>query len=138
VNVFLDTNVVLDVFAVRRPFYGDSAQVWTLSERGRIRGVVSAVSMTTVYYVLRRQVPRARAMDALRSARACVGLASCGAAVIDRAIDSGFRDSEDAVQYFSALAADADAIVTRNTDHFPKDEVPVMTPAAFLAAHTFE
>ncbi len=37
-NVFVDTNVLLDVLARREPHYADSAQVWTLAETGRIDG----------------------------------------------------------------------------------------------------
>lgn len=58
--------------------------------------------------------------------------------MLNRVIDADFRDFEDAVRYFSARAGGADLIVTRNTAHFPDDDLPVMTPTAFLAAHSFE
>jgi predicted nucleic acid-binding protein len=138
VNVFLDTNVVLDVFANRQPFYADSARVWALAERGKIRGFVSALSMTNLYYVVRRLSSRTAAMEMLRTVRGCVGLTPCDASVLNLAIDAGFGDFEDAVQYFSARAAGAEVLVTRDTGHFPEDDLPAMTPVAFLAAHTFE
>jgi predicted nucleic acid-binding protein len=34
-NVFFDTNVLLDVLVKREPFYADSAAVWTLAEQGK-------------------------------------------------------------------------------------------------------
>lgn len=137
-NVFLDTNVVLDVFANRQPFYANSARVWALAERGKIHGFVSALSMTNLYYVVRKLSSRRAAMEMLRAVRGCVGLTPCDASVLNLAIDAGFGDFEDAVQYFSARAAGADVLVTRDTDHFPDDDLPAMTPMAFLAAHTFE
>lgn len=137
-NVFLDTNVVLDVFAHRQPFYADSAKVWALAERSKIRGFVSALSMTNLYYVVRRLSSRPAAMEMLKAVRGCVGLTPCDASVLNLAIDAAFGDFEDAVQYFSARAGGADVLVTRNTDHFPDDDLPAMTPTAFLAAHTFE
>jgi predicted nucleic acid-binding protein len=138
VNVFLDTNVVLDVFARRQPFYADSARVWALAERGKVRGLVSALSMANLYYVVRRLSSRAAAMEMLKAMRGCVALTPCDAPVLNLAIDAGFADFEDAVQYFSARAAAADVLVTRNTDHFPGADPPAMTPTAFLAAHSFE
>lgn len=137
-NVFLDTNVVLDVFARRQPFYADSATVWALAERGKIHGFVSALSLTNLYYVVRRLSSRPAAMEMLKAVRGCVGVTACDASVLNLAIDAGFGDFEDAVQYFSARAAGADVLVTRNTDHFPDGDVPAMTPTAFLAAHSFE
>jgi len=138
VNVFLDTNVVLDVFAKRQPFYADSARVWALAERGKIHGLLSALGMTNLYYVVQRLSSRKAAMEMLRTVRGSVALTPCDGSVLNLAIDAGFGDFEDAVQYFSARAAGADVLVTRDTGHFPEDDLSAMTPAAFLAAHTFE
>ena len=44
--MFVDTNVLLDVLTRREPFYADSVMIWTLAERGRVRGLVSAISFT--------------------------------------------------------------------------------------------
>ena len=46
---------------------------------------------------------------------------------------SSIADFEDAVQYFTAAYSDADYIITRNVKHFPQDNIPVLTPTAFLA-----
>jgi predicted nucleic acid-binding protein len=138
VNVFLDTNVVLDVFARRQPFYADSARVWALAERGKVRGLVSALSVTNLYYVVRKLSSRRSAMEMLKAIRSSVTLTPCDGTVLSQAIDSDFSDFEDAVQYFSALATAAEVIVTRNTGHFRVQDPPVMTPTALLAAHAFE
>lgn len=137
-NVFLDTNVVLDVFAHRQPFYADSARVWALAERGRVQGLVSALSVANLYCVVRKLASRSVATEMLKAVRGCVALTPCDASVLNQAIDAGLGDFEDAVQYFSARGAGADVLVTRNIDHFPDDDLPVMTPTAFLAAHSFE
>ena len=44
-NVFIDTNVLLDVLGKREPFYGDSVAVWTLAylPTGEIQGSFLAV-----------------------------------------------------------------------------------------------
>ena len=63
---------------------------------------------------------------------------ACDADVVSLAIDADLTDFEDAVQYFSALASGAEAIVTRNTNHFPSDKLLVATPSAFLATHAID
>ena len=135
--VFLDTNVVLDVLACRDPFFEHSAQVWALAELGNIRGLVSAVSLTNVYYIVRKRKSGKEAMNMLRTMRNVMGIVTCDGAVINQAIDADFEDFEDAVQYFSASAARADVLVTRNVDHYPQADVPVMTPKEFLATYSF-
>ena len=53
-NVFVDTNVLLDVLGRREPFYTDSARVWTLAETGQVAAYVSTVSLPNLFYLLRR------------------------------------------------------------------------------------
>ena len=53
-------------------------------------------------------------------------------AVIEKALSSNFKDFEDAMQYFSALASNCEAIITRNERDFKNAEIPVMDADAFL------
>lgn len=136
-TVFIDTNVLLDVLASREPFYADSARVWTLIERGQIKGFISAISFNNVYYVIRRLRTRQiadRMMVLLRDMFMPVPL---DRQILDQAIDSGFHDLEDAIQYFSAIRAQADCIVSRDDDAFPQSDLPVLTPAELLVTGSF-
>jgi hypothetical protein len=54
--------------------------------------------------------------------------------MINQAIGAGFRDFEDAIQYHSALRADAECLITRNVSDFPKSNLLVLSPGEFLAA----
>ncbi|HFB61523.1 MAG TPA: PIN domain nuclease, partial [Bacteroidetes bacterium] len=47
-------------------------------------------------------------------------------------LNSDFSDFEDALQYFSALRAECDIIITRNAKDFKKSRIAVMTPDEFL------
>jgi predicted nucleic acid-binding protein len=53
-NVFIDTNVLMDVLLERRPFVVESRKVWFLAERGKVTGLVSALSFPSIYYVVRK------------------------------------------------------------------------------------
>ena len=133
-RTFIDTNVLRDVLAARDPFYDDSAIVWSLAEEGRIEGQVSAVSFKDLFYLLRKWGDTDSAREAVVLVRDAFTPVACDALVINQAIDSGLADFEDAVQYFSAIHAEADCIVTRNPDDFPAESVvPVLRPDEFLA-----
>jgi predicted nucleic acid-binding protein len=135
-RVFLDTNVLIDVLAEREPFYADSAGVWTLAENGRVIGLVSAVSFTNTYYIVRRLHDVKKAQRSMHLLRDIFQIATCDQQVINQAIDVKVKDFEDAVQYLSAVRASADCLVSRNPGHFPTaKECPVLTPAEFLSTY---
>ena len=52
---------------------------------------------------------------------------------VDDSLASEFKDFEDAMQYYTALKAKADIIITRNVKDFAKSKLPVMTAGEYLA-----
>ena len=48
-------------------------------------------------------------------------------------LDTKFNDFEDAMQYYTALRAKADIIITRNGKDFAASRLPVMTATEYLA-----
>ena len=137
-NVFVDTNVLLDVVTKRERFYQKSAEVWKLAEYGRILGLVSAISFTNIFYIVRKWRDRKVALRSMAQLRDVFTLVALDGQVLNQAIDADFKDFEDAIQYFSALRADASCVVSRNPDHFPRSDLPVLSPAEFLTAHSFQ
>jgi predicted nucleic acid-binding protein len=134
-DLFVDTNVILDVFMRRQPFYEESACVWSLCETGKITGFISALSFPNVFYLLRRA-------EGYNAARKGMGLmrdvfipVPLDSQITNQAIDSDIKDFEDAIQFFSALRVGADSLITRNAKDFPTGDVPIQTPAEFLATH---
>ncbi|MDZ7617957.1 MAG: PIN domain-containing protein, partial [Patescibacteria group bacterium] len=127
-NVFVDTNVLMDVLLDRKPFVTDSQQVWFLAERGRLCAHVSVLSFPSVYYVLRKLSGAEQAARAMIMLRDVFTPAACDQQILNQAIDAGFQDFEDAIQYFSAMHVDAACIISRNPQHFPMSGIPVLTP----------
>ena len=52
--------------------------------------------------------------------------------VIDRTLQSDFVDLEDAMQYYSALASNAEVIITRNKKDFATANILVQNPIEFI------
>jgi predicted nucleic acid-binding protein len=137
-NVFVDTNVLMDVLLERRPFVSESRQVWFLAERGKLRGMMSALSFPNVYYIVRKVRGTDAALAMMKMLRDTFAPVPLDEQILNQAIDAKFSDFEDAIQYFSALRADADCLLTRNPDHFPRSHLRVLSPTEFLAGHSFE
>jgi len=52
--------------------------------------------------------------------------------LIHEALKSPFNDFEDAVQYYAAVTANADYIITRNTKDYKHADIPALTAEQFL------
>lgn len=131
-KVFVDTNVLLDVLTRRKPFYRAAVQVWSLAERGEIRGFISVISFNNIYYIVRKTENKRKADRALCMLRDVFESIAPDRQVLNQSIDSDMDDFEDAVQFHSAVRVKAAYLVTRNPDHFPTSCLPVMTPDEFL------
>lgn len=131
-KLFLDTNVIIDVIASREPFVEDSRKVLSLCERGKAEGVMSALTLCTISYVLRKCAVPGTLRRQIRDLRNLLPPVDLTTQLLDRAISSTITDFEDAVQFYSAVYCDADCIITRNAKDFPQDSIPVLSPTAFL------
>lgn len=137
-NVFIDTNVLMDVLLERAPFVAESRSVWFLAERGKITGLVSVLSFPNIYYVVRKMLGAETAGAMMALLRDTFTPVPLDEQILNQAIDARFSDFEDAIQYHSALRADAECLLTRNVGHFPDSVLRVMPPEEFLATHKFD
>lgn len=132
-KVFLDTNIVIDYLSNREPFGDKARRIFLLVEEQDVELCVAALSFTTIYYVLRKQCRHGELLDLLEKLCFVVSVVSTDNNIIANAIKSEFTDFEDAVQYYTALSAEVDYIVTRNTKDYVVSEIPVFTPDEFLS-----
>src|SRR4051812_14807371 len=112
--VLLDTNVLLDVIEMRAPHDTPALALWSLSEKRRVSGFVSAITFNNVFYIVRRKVGRENALQAIRQIRAVFEIAELSASVIDHALTLSMPDFEDAIHAATAKAISAELIVSRN------------------------
>lgn len=133
-KVFLDTNIVIDYLSKRKPFGENACLIFLLSQESEseMELCISALSFTTIYYVLRRECSHQRLLELLEDLRSLVTVLPTDDEIIGRAIKSDFSDFEDAVQYYTALSADSDFIITRNVKDYAMAKVPVLAPEDFL------
>lgn len=130
--IFVDTNVCFDFLGKREPFFEAARELFSLSEKGDITIVVSPISLTTLDYPISSNFNSSESFKRLKSFRALIKVVSVDQKIVDLALASNFPDFEDAVQYYAALSADVEIIVTRNQKDFLKSTLPVQTADEFL------
>jgi len=126
-TIFIDTNILLDVFTQRQPHFASAARLWAEVEGGSVEGIVSAISFNNVYYVIRKAGGAAKAREAVRILNTLFAVASLDTVIIQQAIGSDISDFEDAIQYLSALRAGVAHFVTRDANDFPGQPLNVVS-----------
>ena len=130
-KVFLDTNIVADLFLKREPFCQNSLKLFALGFHKNITLYVSSLSYATLAYLCRKMKKEERVL-LFEKLRSLTVTTTVDRQTVDMALVSDFDDLEDAMQYYSAISSKVDVVLTRNKKDFVEANVPVMTPDEFF------
>ncbi|MGL5111101.1 MAG: type II toxin-antitoxin system VapC family toxin [Flavobacterium sp.] len=133
-RIFLDTNVILDLLGERVPFFDSIAKVATLADQKKLAIIVSPLSFTTIDYVLNKYESSESVLNKLRKFKIICEVCEVNEETIDKALNSNFKDFEDAVQYFTAIQSNCSIIITRNGKDFKNSTIPIMTAEEYLSS----
>jgi len=136
-RVLIDSDVILDFFFDRAPFAKDATILLSHCESGRIRGYITPVIASNTYYLLSKTANHKKVTEKLIQLLTFIDVLTMDKSVVERAINSGFTDFEDALQNYAAIQhGKIDAIVTRNVKDYKRSEISVLTPELFLKVLT--
>ena len=102
-KVLLDTDVILDFFFDRKPFSDSAAIVLSLCESNEIKGYITSVIISNVYYLLRQTSTHDKVIEKLIQLIGITDVLTTGKNAIIQALNSNFKDFEDALQNYSAV-----------------------------------
>ena len=127
-HIFLDTNIIIDVFAARSPFDFYAVEIFRLSAENKVKIYISAASYTTIYYLLRIQkIAHNKCISIIDDLQKIATIISVDSNIISNSIKFNFPDFEDGVQYASAKSIPKiSLIVTRDKTGFKKSNIPVV------------
>lgn len=128
-HFLIDTNIVIDLLIDRRPFSLLAAKLFNYSEKGKIKLYITAVSYNNTYYVVKKLTSHKETIKILKNLESLAETIDTSRIAVKQALDSEFKDFEDAIQYFSAKSnKKIDAIITRNVADFKLSKLPILTP----------
>lgn len=131
-KLLVDTNIIIDLLAERKDFYKAAAQLFSLADQKKVHLYVCSLSFANAHYVLSRQLNESKVREILRKLKVLVEVISLDSKVLDKSLNSKFKDFEDAIQYYAAIESNVDIIITRNLKDFKKSNIPVMTAGQFI------
>ncbi len=127
-QVLIDTNIILDIALQREPFFEVADQIFGKIDEGKMKGFITASSVTDIYYVSRKASGHEKTIAFIRELVDIIEVLSVTKETIIDALNSEFKDFEDAIQYHVADMHSIDIIVTRNKSDFNLSAINVCTP----------
>jgi predicted nucleic acid-binding protein len=128
-KVFLDTIIIVDLIADRRPFSKYAIEIFNKAEEKKIEIFTSSHSIATTHYLLKKYLDEKPLREVLYNLLDYLTVVPVDIDVLKKGLRSKHKDFEDAIQILCASSIEKiDCIVTRNTKDFKDCEILVMTP----------
>jgi len=131
-KIFVDTDVVFDLLAKREPFYTFAAQLFTNADKQEVTICVSSLCFGNLNYILSKHKSAVEARKILSRFKVLVTILPVDDKIIELALNSDFKDFEDAIQYYCAIENGINILITRNLKDFKPVRIPVLTAEEFV------
>ena len=132
-KVLIDTDVLLDFFFDREPSAEYATEILSLCEENKLRGFTTPVIISNVYYLLRKNAKHDIIVEKIKQLLSIIDIIKMDRNIVINALNSEFKDFEDALQNFSAIEnEEIKVILTRNIKDFKKSELAILTPETYL------
>jgi predicted nucleic acid-binding protein len=132
-RVLIDSDVILDSFFDRKPFVEYSSLILSLCESGKIKGFLTPLIYSNVYYLLRQTAKHDKVIEKLKQLLKITDVLQMDRMVVENALNSGFKDFEDSLQNSSAVnSGNIDLIITRNLKDYKNSELGVFSPEIYI------
>jgi len=132
-NLFIDTDIIIDLLADRKNFSLHAAKIFSLSVDKKVKLFTSSNSIATTYYILSQRMKISNADKLIYSLLKHLEIVSVNKVILEKAFTSKFTDIEDAIQYFSAMEkGDIEYIITRNIAYYKLSSIPVYSSNEIL------
>ena len=132
-QLLVDTNIVLDLLAKREDFYEEASLLFSLADKEKVKLHVSSLTFANTHYILSRNTTEQETRKVLKNLKLLVNVLPMDDKIIELALNSDFKDFEDAIQYYTAIENDLKVIITRNLKDFKRSKMPVMRAADYLS-----
>ena len=131
-QVFVDSDIILDVLAERETFYIPAAKLFSLFDKGDVAGFTSPIVFANLYYILRKVKSKQYAVKSLIRLKSLISVLPVDSKIIDLALSSQFIDFEENIQYHTAMSYEINFIITRSKKHYKQSKISGCTADEYL------
>lgn len=131
-KLFLDTNILIDVIANRKPWVDEALVLLELAKQKKLTLIVTDFSFINLAYITRKLFTQEELYALFSDLCLYVKVVEVGGMIIKKSFQKRWKDMEDCVQYLVAKREEADYLITRNEKDFSDSDIPVLSPSEFL------
>jgi predicted nucleic acid-binding protein len=134
-KLFVDSDILLDILLIRQPHFDNSLSVLILRKEQQVELFTSPSIILNVNYIAQKQNNKEKAVKGVSEILKFVEIIESTKKILADCFNHNYTDSEDAVQYFTALQnTSLNYYITRNTRrfNFKNINLPVLNPPQFL------
>jgi len=128
-KVFLDTNIIVDLLADRRPHSKFAIELFKKAEQGDVKLYTSSHTIATSHYLLKKYIDEKQLRLILLSLLDFITVIPIDQESLKKGLRSKHKDFEDALQMLAAESEEKMlCIVTRNIKDFKLARLKVVGP----------
>ena len=132
-RIFVDANILVAVLNKEYPLFTYAARVLSLADLERFEIVCSPLSLAIAAYFSENKNGVTKTRSKIDLLLKHVSISSIDQKAVLKVFENKrITDIEDGLQYYSALQANCDFIVTEDVGDYFFSEIPVYTAADFL------
>ncbi len=131
-RILIDTNVLIDHFGQRAPFFAAWEKLHAMQIFGDVELWVAPQSFADAFYILSKAVDCEALQAAFIESFDFLNVCNVGQAEVFEACKRSWEDYEDCLVALCAENINADYLLTRDTSGFKHSNVPCCTPEQFL------
>lgn len=132
-NIFLDTNIIVDIIADRKPFSKYAIELFQKAENNEVQLFTSSHSIATTHYILKKHLEEKQLRAVLSNLLDYFTIIAVDVDILKKGLRSNHKDFEDSIQILCASTIEKiECIVTRNKKDFKTSEISAFTPDEFI------
>jgi predicted nucleic acid-binding protein len=134
-KLFLDSDVLLDLFFDRKPFSQFSQKLFDFDLQKSLTLCTSSLVTANLHYIISRHRDKQYAKECLTILLRYVKILPIEADAIEFGLTYQFEDFEDGIQFHAAKKYHCTKFLTRNLKHYKSSTIPVFTAEQYFKAN---
>jgi predicted nucleic acid-binding protein len=136
-KIFIDANIIISVLNNEQPLFRFTSRILSLPQfNSKYRLFTSPICLAIAYYFAEKKCGNKRALEKIKLLSQKINITSVNEKQVLEAVNNAkIDDFEDGLQYYAALNANCDLILTENVPDFHFSKIKVLDSEDFLINH---
>lgn len=135
-KIFLDANILVAVLNKEYPVFTYAARILSLAGKPSYKVFTSPLCLAIAFYFAEKKSGAKAAKEKIKILSSHIDVTDITADAVEKAVaNKKIIDFEDGLEYYSAMAAKCDVIVTEDTRDYFFSEIDIRTADSFFETY---